>query len=840
MAKIKTLKDKGEVFYPQTHIEAVVDDNGNTVTELVDNIEKKIPAKVSQLENDKNYALATNVQANTTTINNEIARATQAEQVLSERIDNIPLATTENDGLMSAEDKKELNSKIGEYSIVDKTNRQFSWVNYVKAGDFVYDKANYDISVLSSTIPEIGKSIQITSLQAGTQSPKFYLPFSYHKSLFLNFWAANKKSGTQGFTIMLSGMMSTQINVSYSQGSAVWNLKFSIPPFGGNIKDVVNAINGGQVYIYSDSQITKQKSYISDYAGNEYESLSIVIDDYKIIDGIYYWHYRIVATNLYETSYLSLSAIQSDSWKDGESLIFANVIISNKNIEGANKRIIQDEFQNPSLALEIDKMQYDYSLDNEMVDVIEGCGVGKQIDQSAFSAWTDKKILFGHSIENLGYAMETAQQSLDNPFAENSVIVKGFSVTSNSTLPFYASSSKHNNFFSFKAENIDNNPQYTAQLWFDTNEWNGNGLIRSIKDSYIIIPPLLEVGMRFNITDSADGYKFREYNVHAEVIAKINNFVCVRFYNIREYGLKLSLLSISGAVVDRITLYQPTMVKGDKIEIDPYSRYLSYSQKHHPRLRGKNILLLGDSQYNNSIVFHELIKAGMNVYDAHYGGHSMGYNEGTSVNSISKSWFYQQNYRDLVMSAENIDIYLLTCSTNDVNNGGELTSATIQQVLDSYPKYNDADASGKMTLFNSLSLQEKKNIFTYVATYAAYIRQIYEFHPYANVYLCTLPISCSGYMTGAAVPNPDNVSEVVGSWKEGYNADSVREAQMQKFIDKVEQVTELSNWFNATLIDLFRESGLTFDNYIYHCTDGTHWHKDISYNCAAAIIKKLS
>ena len=79
MAKIKTLKDKGEVFYPQTHINAVVDDNGNTVNELVDNVEKKIPAKVSQLENDKNYALATNVQANATAINNEVARATQAE-----------------------------------------------------------------------------------------------------------------------------------------------------------------------------------------------------------------------------------------------------------------------------------------------------------------------------------------------------------------------------------------------------------------------------------------------------------------------------------------------------------------------------------------------------------------------------------------------------------------------------------------------------------------------------------------------------------------------------------------------------------------------------------------
>lgn len=122
MTKIKTLKDKGEVFYPQTHINAVVDDNGNTVNELVDNVDKKIPTKVSQLENDKNYALATSVQVNTIAINNEVVRATQAEQVLSERIDNIPLATTENDGLMSAEDKIMLNASIKNVDVAPGTD----------------------------------------------------------------------------------------------------------------------------------------------------------------------------------------------------------------------------------------------------------------------------------------------------------------------------------------------------------------------------------------------------------------------------------------------------------------------------------------------------------------------------------------------------------------------------------------------------------------------------------------------------------------------------------------------------------------------------------------------
>lgn len=42
MAKIHTLKKNGETIYPVTHISAVVDDNGNTVTEIISRIEDEI------------------------------------------------------------------------------------------------------------------------------------------------------------------------------------------------------------------------------------------------------------------------------------------------------------------------------------------------------------------------------------------------------------------------------------------------------------------------------------------------------------------------------------------------------------------------------------------------------------------------------------------------------------------------------------------------------------------------------------------------------------------------------------------------------------------------------
>lgn len=55
MTQIHTLNKNGVPIYPVTHISAVVDDNGNTVAELIKDISTKIPdltdyAKTSDLE----------------------------------------------------------------------------------------------------------------------------------------------------------------------------------------------------------------------------------------------------------------------------------------------------------------------------------------------------------------------------------------------------------------------------------------------------------------------------------------------------------------------------------------------------------------------------------------------------------------------------------------------------------------------------------------------------------------------------------------------------------------------------------------------------------------------
>lgn len=49
MVEIHTLKKDGKTIYPQTHIQAVVDDNGNTVEELIAQTSENILSEVQAI-----------------------------------------------------------------------------------------------------------------------------------------------------------------------------------------------------------------------------------------------------------------------------------------------------------------------------------------------------------------------------------------------------------------------------------------------------------------------------------------------------------------------------------------------------------------------------------------------------------------------------------------------------------------------------------------------------------------------------------------------------------------------------------------------------------------------
>ena len=100
MAKIKTLKDKGVVFYPQTHIEAVVDDSGNTITELIDNISKEIAPLETEVEGLGNRVAEESERA--------VAKETELAGEI-QRVENI--AGSKQDQLISGTTIKTINGQ---------------------------------------------------------------------------------------------------------------------------------------------------------------------------------------------------------------------------------------------------------------------------------------------------------------------------------------------------------------------------------------------------------------------------------------------------------------------------------------------------------------------------------------------------------------------------------------------------------------------------------------------------------------------------------------------------------------------------------------------------------
>ena len=86
MAKIHTLKKDGKTIYPQTHIKGVVDDNGNTIEELISQTYENILSEVQAITN----GLVTN-EAHTSDINRlEVNKAdkTYVDEMIRQSIIN--------------------------------------------------------------------------------------------------------------------------------------------------------------------------------------------------------------------------------------------------------------------------------------------------------------------------------------------------------------------------------------------------------------------------------------------------------------------------------------------------------------------------------------------------------------------------------------------------------------------------------------------------------------------------------------------------------------------------------------------------------------------------------
>ncbi|MBR1387957.1 MAG: hypothetical protein IJ553_06110 [Alloprevotella sp.] len=246
----------------------------------------------------------------------------------------------------------------------------------------------------------------------------------------------------------------------------------------------------------------------------------------------------------------------------------------------------------------------------------------------------------------------------------------------------------------------------------------------------------------------------------------------------------------------------------------------------HPLIAGKSITVFGDSQHNSmELMLLTAIRAGMNVYNAAYGGHKMGWAGGsTTVNPETRSWLYSWNIRKKVLDNPT-DYYLFCVSGNDLaqKNYAQLTTTeAIENVKSHYPCYGDDEAAAvrKMDDFEEMSATERYNMFNMTAVYCAYIEQILESNPNAKIILANSPITCSGMLTGSLS------SDHRGQWRDGLSPDAVREKVKQDYDSLNYQMNVLAQKYNLPLLDFFGEIPLTVDNYVDYCVDGTHWELD--------------
>lgn len=368
-------------------------------------------------------------------------------------------------------------------------------------------------------------------------------------------------------------------------------------------------------------------------------------------------------------------------------------------------------------------------------------------------------------------------------------------------------------------------------FWIDRRELSGSGIIFSDNTgaTWILnIADLCSKGFRESRTisgstpviyyevDQIDGnYSHLKFNIYNSYYAAGDRHVW--------------RLQITGSTnnVNSLTLYNPTLIY--TTSLDPYYRYHSLAEKNNSIWIGKNATYVGDSEFNDQIMACELSRQfGFNVYDSHRGGHAMKY-----INSAS--WFYDYAKRDIVLGFESISLFIMAASSNDSFGGGSSSYAHVQQVLDSYPVYGDDTASvaSKLAIFAAMSESQKQDIFNYKATYSAYLKQILDNHRDTRIIITSVPISCGGYLTGTTG------SDGYGQWISGSNADTVRAYFDSGYQTKRNDILELRDKYQLNFCDLMNEVGLTYENFLRYCVDGTHWTDEIDYRIAYSIVQEI-
>jgi len=450
-----------------------------------------------------------------------------------------------------------------------------------------------------------------------------------------------------------------------------------------------------------------------------------------------------------------------------------------------------------------------YKYDNHLIDFFNGGRKITYTDGSTVIRTANKfKLTTGFSLTNVG-----TDDVLGDKFE--------LEYNNGSNLPKWGSIGDY--FLRLELDNYilssSDRDKATIGFWVNRTEFNGNGLLIEVSGGQWFLRPQDMVSKGF--IESRKGASTNQNPVWEvkEVFGDFS-YIQTNLYNLDFSSSKVVQYSIynTGGDIQKLTFYNPTMLYNKNI--DPFYKYESIAEKNKSKLIGKKVLYIGDSQYNYGHLAVKLaINLGCNVIDAHYGGHSMAIRSSQRGQTNYNS-FYHKNLRDAVLSINDVDLYIITASTNDANGGGDLSTVAVQDVIDNYPAYGDDSATviAKQALFDALTNGEVDDMFAYKNCYSAYLKQLQELRPNAKIIITSVPISCATYLTG----NTDIDGK--GIWVSGKSADiAYNELNTGRQTIREDSIA-VAYKHNCNYIDLLNEVGLTYWNFTTYSIDGTHWY----------------
>lgn len=245
---------------------------------------------------------------------------------------------------------------------------------------------------------------------------------------------------------------------------------------------------------------------------------------------------------------------------------------------------------------------------------------------------------------------------------------------------------------------------------------------------------------------------------------------------------------------------------------------------------GKNLMYFGDSNSRGNIAIEMIKNLGCNVYWNAAGGRSMQY-RGVSEVETDLGWLYhwtrRSHIKNIKDSGKLLDLFLFNASYNDSSGGGTLSDAAIQAVLDNYPTLqDDADTvTAKLAIFNSLTIAQRKSIFGYKQTFAAYLLQIITMFPTAKIFLTTMLYS-------PAAPN------YLGSTSGTVNEQRATDKAVRDAINA--DIRLVAQWYGVSVIDVNSNAGYYYGNMTTYTSDTIHFNevvgKRIGYFEAKSIL----